>query len=253
MSSSKPRPAVAKPTHKRPDEICEQIKNWIVERQLQPGDRLPQEKELIQLFKASKSTVREALRALHTQGLVNTRTGPGGGAFIAALDANRAMELLSNHFFFRQPTLDDIYELRKQLEPELAASLAGKIGQGDFQRLHDKIRLYDHPAANLGEEYAQRIAELDFHNLLAELCPNPLLGFICGFLQNLLKDLAICRRIYDEPNPELRESGLHYQVQLLRALKRGNADDARAIMYQHMCAAHQYMKHCEAELTSGFL
>lgn len=238
---------------KRPQEICERLKDWIVERSLKPGDRLPQERELMAMFKASKSTVREALGALQTQGLVRTRTGPGGGAYIAEMDGTRAMELLGNYFFFAQPTIGDIYALRKVLEPEMAASLVGRLDEAHFQRLHATIRLYDHPPANLGEEYRQRLAELDFHSVLAELCPNPVLGFFCGFLQNLLRSLAICRRIYGTPNPELRESGLNYQVHLLTALHRRDEREVRRIMYDHMCAAQAYMEACEAEMTSQFL
>lgn len=240
-------------TAKRPDEICERIKDWIVEGGLKPGDRLPQERDLMALYKASKSTVREALGALQTQGLIRMRTGPGGGAFVAELDGARAMELLSNYFFFKQPTIRDIYTLRKLLEPEMAASLVGHLDETHFQRLTNTIRLYDHPPANLGEEYRQRIAELDFHGVLAEFCPNPVLGFMCDFLQKLLRDLTICRRIYDTPNPKLRESGLHYQIALLTALRDGDAEAARSIMFEHMCAAQAYMEACEAELTNGFL
>ncbi|MEZ5480354.1 MAG: FCD domain-containing protein [Thiolinea sp.] len=238
---------------KRTETISRQIKQWIVEQNLQPGDRLPQEKALIETFRASKSTVRETMRSLQAEGLIATRTGPNGGTFVTAPDTARAMELLSNHFFFNQPTLHDIYTLRILLEPELAAALAGQLTETDFQRLHSLIRLYDHPPANLGEEYLQRLAELDFHNLLAQLCPNPLLGFICGFLQTLLKNLSVCKRIYDAPNPELRETGLNYQIRLLKALKQGDAEAARRIMYEHMCAAQQYMENCEAELGGGFL
>ncbi|MGF1609340.1 MAG: FadR/GntR family transcriptional regulator [Kiloniellales bacterium] len=238
---------------KRPEEISERLKDWIVEHDLKPGDRLPQERELIEMFKASKSTVREALGALQTQGLVRTRTGPGGGAYIAQLDGRRAMELLGNYFFFSQPTIGDIYALRKLLEPEMAASLVGKLDEADYRRLHATIRLYDHPPANLGEEYRQRLAELDFHSVLAALCPNPVLGFFCGFLQNLLRNLTICRRIYSTPNPELRESGFNYQVGLLAALHRGDEAEVRRIMYEHMCAAQAYMESCEAEMTNRFL
>lgn len=238
---------------KRPQEICEKLKDWIMDHALQPGDRLPQERDLMEMFKASKSTVREALGALQTQGLVRMRTGPGGGAYIAEMDGRHAMELLGNYFFFAQPTIGDIYALRKQLEPEMAASLAGRLSEADFQRLHATIRLYDHQPANLGEEYSQRLAELDFHSVLAELCPNPVLGFFCGFLQNLLRNLAICRRIYGTPNPELREMGLNYQIRLLGALNRGDEAEARSIMYDHMCAAQTYMESCEAELTNRFL
>ncbi|MGH6946767.1 MAG: FadR/GntR family transcriptional regulator [Kiloniellales bacterium] len=238
---------------RRTEEICEAIKDWIVEARFKPGDRLPQERQLIERFGASKSTVREALQALQTQGLIATRTGPGGGAFVAALHGDRAMELLGNYFFFKQPTIRDIYTMRKLLEPELAASVIGILSDADFRRLEETMRAYNHPPVNLGEEYQQRIAELDFHTVLAELSPNPVLGFVCGFLQSLLRNLTLCRRIYDTPNPELREHALHYQARLIAALRKGDAESARAIMYQHMCAAQSYMEACEAEVTTGFL
>jgi len=245
--------ATPKRQPKRPTEIADSLKDLIVRNGLQPGDRLPQERELMSLFKASKSSVREALGALQAQGLLKTRTGPGGGAFIAEVEGRRAMELLGSYFFFKQPAISDIYQLRKLLEPEMAASLAGHLNDDDFRRLEGTISLYDHPPANIGEEYQQRLAELDFHGVLAELSPNSVLGFFCAFLQNLLRNLSICKRIYDKPNPELREAGLSYQVRLLTALKDGDAKSVHEIMYQHMCAAEQYMIACEAELTSGFL
>lgn len=63
--------------------------------------------------------------------------------------------------------------------------------------------------------------------MLAELSPNRVLGFVCGFLQNLLRNLSICKRIYDKPNPQLRESGLNYQVRVLSAFRDGGAELAR--------------------------
>ena len=82
---------------------------------------------------------------------------------------------------------------------------------------------------------------------------NTVLGFFCGFLQNLLRNLSICRRIYDKPNPELRETGLSYQIRLLSALQAEDGEAVRQIMFQHMCAAEEYMIACEAELSTDFL
>lgn len=238
---------------RRPAEIIEKLKDLIVAEGMEPGDRLPREQDLMTRFSASKSTIREAMGALQAQGLVRTRTGPGGGAFVSAIDDGRAMEMLGNYFFFNQPSIREIYALRKLLEPELAASVVGQLREQDFRRLHDTVRLYDHSPANRGEEYRQRLAELDFHTVLADLSPNRVLGFLCGFLQNLLRDLSICRHIYEKPNPELRESGLSYQIHLLGAFSDGDRAAARDIMYRHMCAAQEYMEACEAELTSDFL
>ena len=61
----------------RPGEVSESIKEWIADQRKAPGDRLPQEPDLIKTFGVSKGTIREALKILETQGLVQTRTGPG--------------------------------------------------------------------------------------------------------------------------------------------------------------------------------
>ena len=90
----------AERTKRRPEAIADRIKDFIRAESLQPGDRLPQERDLIDGFKAAKGTIREAMKALETQGLIYTRTGPGGGAFVAKPSAQHAMELLSTHFFF---------------------------------------------------------------------------------------------------------------------------------------------------------
>jgi DNA-binding FadR family transcriptional regulator len=225
----------------------------IVERGLRPGERLPAERELMEIFGASKGSVREALSALRSQGLIRTRTGPGGGVFLAEIGAQRAMALLSNYFIFRTPSILDIYAVRCELEPELAASVAGQLSYENFVRLEQTMRIYDAPPKTAEEEYRQRMAELDFHSVLAELCPNPVLGFFCGYLQKLLREMAVCRQIYDIPHPELRDTALHYQIQLMRALKAGDGDAARQIMEEHMIAARDYMVRMEASIMAGFL
>jgi DNA-binding FadR family transcriptional regulator len=247
-------PNMIPPSRRRREEsITEQIKEMIVVRGLKPGERLPAERELMEIFGASKGSVREALSALRSQGLIRTRTGPGGGVFLAEIGAQRSMALLSNYFTFRTPSVLDIYAVRCELEPELAASIAGQLSAEDFTRLERTMRIYDAPPRTAEEEYQQRMAELDFHSVLAELCPNPVLGFFCGFLQKLLRELAVCRQIYDIPHPELRDTALHYQIQLMRALKAGDSKAARQIMDEHMIAARDYMVRMEASIMAGFL
>jgi GntR family transcriptional regulator, transcriptional repressor for pyruvate dehydrogenase complex len=85
----------------RPQQVAEAIKSWVVEQGMRPGDKLPSEPELIERFGMAKSTIREAVRILEAQGLVKSRTGPGGGVFIHAVSEERATALLGNYFFFR--------------------------------------------------------------------------------------------------------------------------------------------------------
>ena len=237
----------------RPLAIAEVLKDWIAERGLKSGDRLPQERDLINLFRVSKGTIREALKVLDAQGIIKTRTGPGGGAFIAPVTESGALELLGNYFFFKGLTIGDIYQLRIRLEPEATGSVAGRLSESDFAKLETKMKVYDHAPATIEEERQQRVAELEFHELLVGYCPNPLMTFACRFLISLLKSLTICRRIYDIPNPELREHGRSYQLRLMSALRKGNATAARRIMDQHMRYAGHLMEVQEAFVARQFL
>ena len=233
-------PAVMR-RRKRPDTVADQIRERIVENGLAPGDRLPHEWILPETWHVSRGTLREALKVLESQGLTISKTGPGGGVFVASVEAAHAIRLLDNLFLHRPPSIADIYAVRKELEPVMAGSLAGKLTPEAFALLQAKIRLYEDEPATAEEEYRQRMAELDFHDELARLCENRLLGFICRFLVSLLRDMAVCREIYKQHNPVLRESGLHYQVALLRAIKSGDAARAATIMRDHMIAAEAYM------------
>ncbi len=237
----RPRLPIAPRRRKRPDIVADQIRDLIVENALVPGDRLPPQWLLPATHSVSRGTMREALKILEAQGLIVSKTGPGGGAFVSGVEAQQAIRLLDNLFLFHPPTIGDIYAIRKDLEPQLAASLAGRLSSAAFEALQGKIRLYEEEPTTAEEEYAQRLAELDFHAELARHCENRLLGFICSFLVSLLNDMTACRTIYRAHHPALRESGLHYQVELLRALKRGDAERARQIMREHMIAAEAYM------------
>ncbi|MBA8840432.1 GntR family transcriptional regulator [Ochrobactrum sp. RH2CCR150] len=240
VTGARARPGATK-AKRRPEEIADRIKDFIRVKTLEPGDRLPQEKELIDRFKAAKGTVREAMKALETQGLIYTRSGPGGGAFVAEPSARHAMEMLGSFFFFDQPGLSEIYAIRKLLEPEIAALLSGKLTQGDVIKLENTMRIYDRPPLDLEDQYQQRVAELDFHSLLAQQCPDRLLGFVCGLTHHLLRSLPVARAIYADPTPASREAGLVFQHRLLAALTENRAEDARRITYEHMAAAEDYM------------
>nr|WP_230981740.1 FCD domain-containing protein [Ruegeria pomeroyi] len=243
----------AEPKISRPVQVAEAIKDWVVEQGLQAGDRLPGEAELIERFGMAKGTIREAMRILEAQGLIKTRTGPGGGSFVHEVSQQRAKALLGNYFYFKDLTIGDIYQLRLTLEPELAASLAGKLSQSTLDLLEKTTAEYVEPAATLDEERDQHVASLRFHAILANQSQNPLLGFVIDFMVNLLTDLTVYRRLYSPPNIELWKQGRDHQQQLIAALRNGEADKARAIMTDHMKTAWKLMRQQEVEMESRFI
>lgn len=241
------------PKRSRPAQVAEAIKSWVVEQGLTPGDRLPGEAELMARFGMAKGTIREAMRILEAQGLIKTRTGPGGGNFVHEVSRARAKALLGNYFYFKDLTIGDIYRLRLALEPELAASLAGTLDEDTLTRLEENISEYAEPSKTLEEEAAQHVASLRFHALLAEQSDNPLLGFIIDFMVNLLSDLTVHRHLYEPPNAELWRRGTDYQTRLVMALREGDAGAARAIMTAHMETAWGLMRGQEVRMMQRFI
>jgi len=237
----------------RPERVAEAIKQFVVDEGLAPGDRLPGEADLIARFGMAKSTIREAMRILEAQGLVKTRTGPGGGTFVHEVSRTRARALLANYFYFKNLTIADIYQLRRALEPELAASLAGRLDDAALDALTANFAAYDRPAATAEEERAQHVASLRFHAMLAEHADNPLLSFLIDFMASILSEITINRGLYAPPNPELWRKGREYQKRLVEALRDGDADAARETMAAHMDTANALMQVQEARAIQDFL
>lgn len=239
--------------HKRTELIVAAIKTYIATRALLPGDKLPQENELIAVLDASKGTVREALRMLEGQGLVESKTGPGGGVFIAQPGTNKTMELLSNYFFFNPPSIQHIYELRKTLEPLLVQSLAGKLDDSAYARLETIMTHYASDPKSSEQAQAQRKKELEFHLELCKHSDNSFLSLVCQFAIQFLMELSVCQEIYAHPNPSLRGRGYDYQQQLMQALRKECFIEAAHIMREHMQAAEEMMSANEITLRKDFI
>lgn len=237
----------------RPVQVAEQIKSWVVERDLQEGDKLPNEAEMIVQFAVSKGTVREALRILEAQGLIVTKTGPGGGSLVGKVTEDRARSLLGNYFYFQGLSLHDIYELRKALEPLLAQSLAGTLTDTQLAELEELVGRHDRPATSAEEEKHEHMQSLAFHARLAEFANNRLLGFVIGFMAQMLTEVTVYRKLYDPPNTKLWEQGRKSQLALIAALRQGDKRAARDIMANHMEAAEKLMLAQEAELHRRFI
>lgn len=237
----------------RPLHVADAIKDWVVERGLQPGDRLPGEAELIDRFGMSKGTIREAMRLLQAQGLVETKTGPGGGSFVGAVTRERAAALLANYFYFREVTIDDIYQVRIALEPALAASLAGQLSDQQLGELEAIMADYAEAAADAEEERRQHVASLRFHARLSDFGGNALLGFFIGFMAQILTDLTVYKRLYTTPNHDLWQRGRQHQTDLIAALRHGDSEKARVIMRSHMEMARGMMEAQQAEVLKRFI
>lgn len=220
---------------KRSDLVAEEIKRLMTSKNLLPGDRLPPENELQQMFNVSKGTVREALKSLEVQGLIKVTTGPGGGGMAVEVPLDRAFQLLQNYLFFKEVSIDHIYQVRRLLEPELAASAVPHLGEAEFEALECNIQLCDPACDPDGDQFAQRQEDLTFHDILASASPNPFLRFVCEMINQMLRQLTVYEnRMAREEQQKFGSANVDFHRKLLEAARRRDVETVRRLMKEHM-------------------
>lgn len=235
------------------DLVAEDLKRRIVMEKLTLGTFLPNEKALIAEYGCAKATVREALRILEIEGLVQIKTGPGGGAKICEVTIEPACRALRNFLHFQRVDGSQVYQLRRVVEVEIAASVAGRLDEQAVNQLRKNIAQCQFPHEGEQGQRQHRILELDFHNILAEYCPNPLLRFMGQFLNDFLRDLVILKKAYKPERKVFDQANLSYHIDLLDALVSGDKQRARDIMDEHMCDAETHLTALEGVVAEQFL
>src|SRR5919108_336556 len=106
------------------EEIVRQVKQMIAEGRLKSGDRLPPERDLAEMFVVSRTSVREALRALESLGLLEIRAGEG--TFVREVSVESLIEPLALVMASQREAIAELFEARRLLEPGIAALAASR-------------------------------------------------------------------------------------------------------------------------------
>jgi GntR family transcriptional regulator, transcriptional repressor for pyruvate dehydrogenase complex len=241
------------PRQKRADLVADEIKRWIVREQKRPGDRLPNERELMALFGVSKGTIRECLKSLEIQGIIRVNTGPRGGPFIAEVPYATSAELLSNYFYFKQLDAERVYEMRRVIEPQLAAAAVPHLTEEHILLLEKSIAVCADEPRTSERRREQRIEELRFHDIFVEACPNPLMAFSCRFINDLLARKVVFKSIYVNQQEEIRTTNLRYHQEIVDAVKLRDVERVRQVMHDHMVECETHAKLLDAVVEPDFL
>lgn len=209
------------------EEIVVQIRQMIEQGQLSPGDRLPAERVLAEMFGVSRTTVREGIKSLAEAGVLESRQG--AGTFVRRLDAQGSAQRgsLIDAILSGEYTLEDVFEARKMLEPEIAALAARHRKPDDITRL--EMVLADQEKAirdgETGSNYDHRL-----HQLLADASGNLVLR---EMVQALHEAFARSR---DEivQSPERQQASLAAHRAIVAAVRDGHGMQAERAMREHL-------------------
>ena len=153
------------------DDAITSIRHMILTGELAPGERLPPEADLAANLGLSRTSLREAVRALTLLGVVDTRQGDG--SYITGLGPELLLGALGLAVDLqREDTMPDLVAVRRIIEPAVTSLAATRITAAELEVIRSYIR------PDLGDDRAPEQVELDweFHHAIARACGNPLLS-----------------------------------------------------------------------------
>ncbi|MGP4003434.1 FadR/GntR family transcriptional regulator [Streptomyces sp. 8N706] len=228
--------------------VLARIEEQILAGNLRVGDRLPPERELVELLGVSRAAVREALRVLEAQGVLRSRvgTGPASGSVIAAMPSAGLTQLLRLHMALANFPLSDVVEARATLERSSARLAAERAGDEDRARMRDPLSRMDD--ADLPLE-AFNDYDTAFHVAIAEAGGNRLMADMTIAVRSAVRQtlLAAFHEFEDWNTVADRLRAEHHAI--YDAIAAGDAERAGDLVEAHIRRFHQDIIHAAPQTT----
>ena len=197
------------------EDIVQQFHSLIRQGVLQHGARLPSERLMAEQFRVSRSSVREAIRSLELQGLLVSKRG--SGTFINTEDMDSVVALIASTLSSGEATLNEIFEVRHLLEPQIAAVAAQRASEEEVRRLGE---ILEEQQEQIEAQETGVDCDTAFHFALASATHNSALVKVVSAVEDILRrsrDLSL-----QEPGRPQRSLASHRQI--LKSVRDGDAE-----------------------------
>ncbi len=217
-----PRSEIRRPVY---EDVCEQIQTLIRRGELAEGAKLPPERMLAAQFKVSRNSVREALRVLAENKVVESRHGDG--TYIRSLEDVDRVHSLGPAIEKKRKRVGEIFQFRRILEPQIAFLAAQSITPQELKQL--KVLIFEQKRRRvLGQSDEDLDAE--FHLLVARATKNAVIVEVLKALTGVLSETrSICFQ-----GPDRQSVSLRTHILIVDALERQDPEAARQAMEQHL-------------------
>jgi GntR family transcriptional repressor for pyruvate dehydrogenase complex len=211
------------------EEVVRRFKQLLADRKLQPGGRLPPERELAGLFGISRPSLRHGLKALEMLGAIESRRRHG--TFVSESAGNVLEEPLNLVVLLNSTTFEELYEVRRVVEVELAALAAERATAAE---LADVEQCLAEQRVSTGTEFLTK--DLEFHNFIARASHNGLFAVFLGSLRRLMSD-KMKVLLVDAPGADIPSNvakTVEQHSEIVRKLLARDPAGARKTMLDHL-------------------
>lgn len=216
------------------DKIVTQLIDLITEGQLLPGEKLPSERRLTELFGVGRSSLREALNTLETLGFIEIKKRRGN--YVKSMDSAMPLNPLKKIMRTDQKRIVELYEVRRSIEQSSAREAAERRTEEDLRVISSAISKFKQPS---GKTVFSWENEIGFHLAIARASHNFLrlhtLKSIFDFAREFLEPVLHGYICNDERiNTVLRQHDGIYEM-----IKTQDPEGARKMMREHLFGTNQ--------------
>lgn len=212
------------------EKIIDQVKIYIIENSLQPGDKLPTENVLAEMMGVSRSSVREAMKALETMGIVQTR--PRTGCVVKEPDMKAVVENLNFRFEVGEVSFEELLEARLIMELAILPIAIERATDEHFEKMKASLQALKKEIEE-GETLTK--PELAFHIAVYEAAGNRVLEAFGEIIREFFNN----RRATEEDVVIRGVRALKDHRELYEAIRNKDLERAQSIIRRHM---QPYMK-----------
>ncbi len=218
--------------------VLSQLEEAIISGKYASGEKLPPERELIDVFGTSRRTLREAFRVLEQKGLIEIKIGAKGGTFITNRIQKRMSETLSLLIRKESVANKDISQFRAALEGEAASLATQSVSKLDLKRLeqcYKKVETFLKVDPIDIDDFVQK--ELDLHQMVADLSGNALYGPIVRTIHDVVLYNAFVQDMIDK---KYIQKAVEDWRNILDAMKESNPEKAKKLTAYHITGFETY-------------
>ncbi len=237
----------------KPQQIADELRRLIILGELDEGDSLGHEPDLIQRFGVSRPSLREALRILEAEGLISVVRGVQGGVVVHRPDRRLTARTAALVLQSRNVSLADVFEARTIIEPAAVRLVASSRQRKTHARTLRTLITEEEEA--IGDPEAFGLANAQFHEQLVEMAGNQTLTIVAEMLNEVVARAVtiVSKADADGESAATRRRGVRSQERLLELIDAGEADDAEAHWRTHMSVVGKVMLGQQAKTVIDLL
>lgn len=215
--------------------VAAELRHQIVTGRLKPGDKLHPENVLQAEFAISRPTMREALRLLESESLIEISRGKHGGARVSTIDLGAVARQVGVFLQVEGTTLQDVWLARTIIEPPAVGLLAQRGDPVGIDALEANIAQAREAAQTDLIRYADLSAE--FSRLITRHCGNRTIHLLASLIYDIIRrqhEHVTQRTITDSSVDRLRQESIHSREHAVQLMRSGKASEAERFWRDHL-------------------